>query len=79
MPKLEIVGWRRGVLTISAMKILKNHLSLNLKEAYDCVNDMVGGTIVSFPLGSSADAEALRVELEEVGVIVQIEPMTNIP
>ncbi len=73
MPKLNITGWRPGVLTISTVKILRTHLALGLKEAKNCVDDMVSGKVVSFPLGSSAEAEALKVALEEVGVIVQIE------
>jgi ribosomal protein L7/L12 len=59
MLKLNIVGWRDGLLKISMNHVLQEHLSLGLKDAKDCVDNGLAGKVVSFTLENSARAERL--------------------
>jgi ribosomal protein L7/L12 len=72
MLKLNIVGWR-GLLKISMNHVLQEHLSLGLKDAKDCVDDVLAGKVVSFSLENSARADLLVKALEDVGAVVEIE------
>ena len=73
MPKLNIIGWRKGLLKISMTHVLREHLPLGLREAKDCVDNVLDGQVVSFSLDDLAQAEALAKSLEAVGAIVEIE------
>jgi ribosomal protein L7/L12 len=73
MPKLTIVGWREGLLKISMVHILQDHLSLSLTDAKATVDAIAAGQTVSFILNHQVDAAALRDELERVGAIVELE------
>ena len=73
MPKLNITGWRKGLLKISMSHVLREHLSLGLREAKECVDDVLDGKVVSFSLDDLAKAEALAKALEEIGAIVEVE------
>lgn len=73
MGKLTIVGWREGLLKISMVHVLQDHLSLSLTDAKATVDAIAAGETVSFTLNHSIDASALRDELERVGAIVELE------
>jgi ribosomal protein L7/L12 len=73
MLKLNIVGWREGLLKISMTHVLQGYLSLSLKDAKDCVDDVLVGKVVSFTLENSARADLLVKALTDVGAIVEIE------
>ncbi len=73
MPKLNIIGWRKGLLKISMTHVLREHLPLGLREAKDCVDNVLDGQVVSFSLDDLAQAEALAKSLEAVGAVVEIE------
>jgi ribosomal protein L7/L12 len=73
MPKLNIIGWRKGLLKISMSHVLREHLPLGLREAKECVDDVLDGKSVSFSFDDLAKAEALAKALEEVGAIVEAE------
>jgi len=73
MLKLNIVGWREGLLKISMNHVLQEHLSLGLKDSKDCVDDVLAGNVVSFTLENSAKADVLVKALEDVGAILEIE------
>ena len=55
--KLNIVGWREGLLKISMSHVLQERLSLGLKDAKDCVDDVLAGRLVSFTLEDLVRAE----------------------
>ena len=73
MPKLNIVGWRKGLLKISMVHILQERLSLSLTDAKSAVDAVAAGKTVSFTLDNLHDATALRDELECIGAIVELE------
>ncbi|MGI8566868.1 MAG: ribosomal protein L7/L12 [Pyrinomonadaceae bacterium] len=73
MLKLNIIGWRKGLLKISMTHVLREHLPLGMREAKDCVDNILDGQVVSFSLNDFAKAEALAKALEDVGAIVEIE------
>jgi ribosomal protein L7/L12 len=73
MLKLNIVGWREGLQKISMNHVLQEHLSLGLKDAKDCVDNVLAGKDVSFTLENSTRANLLVKALEDVGAIVEIE------
>jgi ribosomal protein L7/L12 len=73
MQKLNIVGWREGLLKISMSHVLQEHLSLGLKDAKQCVDDVLAGKVVSFTLEDSASSEPWAEALAGVGAIVEIE------
>ena len=73
MPKLRIIGWREGLLKISMTRVLREQLLLGLREAKECVDNVLDGRVVSFSLDDLAEAEALAKALEEVGAIVEVE------
>ena len=73
MPKLNIIGWRKGLLKISMSHILREYLPLGLREAKDCVDDVLDGKVISFRLDDLAKVEALAKALEEMGAIVEVE------
>jgi ribosomal protein L7/L12 len=73
MLKVNIVGWREGVMKISMTHVLQEHLSLGLKDAKACVDDVLAGKVVSFTLENSVRADLLVKALEEVGAIVEVE------
>jgi hypothetical protein len=73
MPKLNINGWREGLLKISMTHLLQEHLSLTLTDAKATVDEVVGGQTVSFTLDNGINATALRDELERIGAIVELE------
>jgi ribosomal protein L7/L12 len=79
MPKLHIVGWRDGLQKISMNHVLREHLSLGLKDAKGSVDDVLVGKLVSFTLEDSATAESLAQALGDVGAIVEIEADQNSP
>jgi ribosomal protein L7/L12 len=73
MRKLKIVGWREGLLKVSMVNVLREHLSLTLRDAKATVDAVVDGETVSFTLDDGIDAGALREELERIGAIVELE------
>ena len=73
MPKLNIVGWREGLLKISMTQVLHERLPLSVKDAKGCVDDVLDGKVISFELGDRAEAESLSNALKEVGATVEIE------
>ena len=73
MLKLNIVGWREGLLKISMSHVLREHLFLDMKDAKDCVDDVLAGKVVSFTLEDSVKAKLLAKALADVGAIVEIE------
>jgi ribosomal protein L7/L12 len=73
MPKLNIVGWREGLLKISMVHILQEHLSLSLTDAKATVDAVAAGKTASFMLDNLRDATVLRDELERIGAIVELE------
>ena len=73
MLKLNIVGWRKGLLKISMSHVLQEQLSLGLKDSKDCIDDVLAGKVVSFTLENSAKADVLVKALEDVGAIIEIE------
>jgi ribosomal protein L7/L12 len=73
MPKLNIVGWREGLLKISMVHLLQERLSLSLTDAKAAVDAIGAGETVSFTLDNSIDAVALRDDLERIGAIVELE------
>jgi ribosomal protein L7/L12 len=73
MPKLNILGWRRGLLKISMTHVLREHLPLGLRDAKDCVDNVLDGKVVSFSLDDLAKGGDLAKALEDVGAIVEIE------
>ena len=73
MRNLKIIGWRTGMLKISMSHVLQEHLSLGLKDAKDCVDNVLAGKVVSFTLEDLARADPLVQALEDVGAIVEIE------
>jgi len=77
--KLNIVGWREGLLKISMNHVLQEHLSLGLKDAKDCVDGVLAGKPVSFTLEDSVSAELVANALADVGAIVEIESDQDAP
>jgi hypothetical protein len=73
MPKLNIVGWREGLLKISMVHILQEHLSLSLTAAKATVDAVAAGKTASFTLDNLHDATVLRDELQRIGAIVELE------
>ncbi|HBB94899.1 MAG TPA: hypothetical protein DC054_05870 [Blastocatellia bacterium] len=73
MPKLNIIGWREGLLKISLTDLLQEHLSLTLTDAKATVDAVVAGQTVSFILDTEIDATLLRDQLEHIGAIVELE------
>lgn len=73
MLKVNIVGWREGLMKISMTHVLREHLSLGLKDAKACVDDVLVGKFVSLSLENSVRADLLATALEEVGAIVEVE------
>jgi hypothetical protein len=73
MPKLNIVGWREGLLKISMTHLLQERLSLSLTDAKATVDAFGAGETVSFTLDDSIDAILLRDDLERIGAIVELE------
>jgi ribosomal protein L7/L12 len=73
MPKLNIVGWHKGLLKISMVHILQERLSLSLTDAKATVDAVAAGKTVSFTLDNLHDATELRDELERIGAIVELE------
>ena len=73
MLMLKIVGWREGLRKISMNDVFREHLSLTLSDAKDCVDDVLAGKVVSLTLENSASGDVLAKALEEVGAIVEIE------
>jgi ribosomal protein L7/L12 len=73
MPKVNIVGWREGLLKISMTQVLHERLPLGVRDAKGCVDDVLDGKDVSFDVGDRAEAEALSNALTEIGAIVEVE------
>jgi hypothetical protein len=73
MPKLNIIGWREGLLKISMTDLLQEHLSLTLTDAKATVDAVVAGQTASFILDTEIDATLLRDQLEHIGAIVELE------
>jgi len=73
MPKLNIVGWREGLLKISMTHLLQEHLSLAMTDAKATVDAVLAGQTVSFTLDNEVNATTLRDELERIGAIVELE------
>ena len=73
MPKLKITGWRYGLQKITMTKTLQAKLSLGLREAKQCTDNVLDGKIVSFEIDDLAAAKELADALENIGVIVEVE------
>jgi hypothetical protein len=73
MRKLNIIGWREGLLKISMTHLLQEHLSLTLTDAKATVDAVVAGQTVSFILDTEIDPTLLRDQLEHIGAIVELE------
>jgi len=73
MPRINIVGWRKGIHTISIVKLLRDQFSIGLKEAKGYVDDVLVGKVIPFTMESATEPESLRLALDELGAIVEIE------
>jgi hypothetical protein len=58
MTEVKIVGWRKGLLTVSLIQAIQQHTAIRLREAKALVEELLAGRsiAVSFTDGSQADA-----------------------
>ncbi len=73
MPKLKIIGWRYGLQKITMTKTLQARLSLGLREAKQCTDDVLDGKTVSFEIDNLATAKELADALDKISAVVEIE------
>lgn len=73
MHKLKIIGWRYGLQKITLTKTLQAKLSLGLREAKQCTDDVLDGKTVSFELDDLTAAKELADALDKIGAVVELE------
>jgi hypothetical protein len=73
MAKLKIIGWRYGLQKITMTKLLRFHLDLDLAKAKHITDDVLDGKHFEYEFDDIEKAKVLAAELNEIGVIVEIE------
>lgn len=60
-----IVGWKKGANTVDAIRAVKNHTGMSLKESKQLIESALEGKSVKLP-----DDFVLREDLEECNFII---------
>jgi ribosomal protein L7/L12 len=75
--KLRLVGFQEGAKTITAIKAIRSHLGINLKDAKDMVESCIKGESIVLHTKSETAAAALESELKEALFITKRLPDDN--
>jgi hypothetical protein len=67
-PVVVLKGWREGMDKVGVTLLLCKH-GVRLADAYEATDSILQGRTVSLALPVGADVEALRQELDHLGVI----------
>lgn len=67
-PVIVLHGWREGMQKILTQKLLRRN-GVPLSVAYDAINSILNGKPAEVLLRDGSDPEAVRQELNELGVI----------
>jgi ribosomal protein L7/L12 len=70
--KVRIEGWKKGAMTISAIKEIQHASSLGLSGSKRTIDDVLGGKIVRVAPVSTCSAEELAAKLRGHGFVVSV-------
>jgi len=77
MVMIRITGWKPGVNTVHAIKLIRNKAQIPLNEALSLVNDVLAGKNSSLRLSNIENASELVNLLNTLGMVAEITPDTN--
>ena len=69
---VEINGWKVGAKTISAIKLVRHHTNLGLKDAKFTIEECLSGRPQSIECKSVEDAKELTERLKPIGWLVNL-------
>lgn len=73
---MKLIGWRKGALAITGMKILMAHTELSLARAKPVIERCLSGGMNEFAFPSSGEARKFAEALDQAGFITEL-PMAD--
>ncbi len=71
MHRVNLVGWRKGALAITGMKILMAHTEMSLTQAKSAIERCLSGEKKEFVFASLGEAREFRSALDQAGFITE--------
>lgn len=68
-PAVVLRGWRKGMDKAAVTLLLRDN-GVSLAEAHDATNGVLRGDAVTVCLPSGADVQAMRRQLDDLGVVL---------
>jgi hypothetical protein len=69
---VNLVGWRKGALAITGMKILLAHTEMSLIQAKSAIELCLSGKRKEFVFASSCEAREFAGALDQAGFITEL-------
>jgi hypothetical protein len=67
MTEVRLVGWRKGLRTVSLIQAMYHHAGIRLPEAKALVEDLLAGRPVAVSFTNAAHADAFRALASRLG------------
>jgi len=67
MTEVNIVGWRKGLLTVSLIRAMHDHAGIRLREAKALVEELLSGRSIAVSFTDAAQADAFRALASRLG------------
>ena len=71
MHGVNLVGWRKGALAITGMKILLAHTEMSLTQAKSAIERCLSGEMREFVFATSGEAREFASALDQAGFITE--------
>lgn len=71
MHRVNLVGWRKGALAITGMKILQAHREMSITEAKSAIERCLSGEMRGLVFATSGEAREFASALEQAGFITE--------
>jgi len=69
MTKLELIGWKQGIQTVSVIEAVQNYSTTSLVRAKHLVEQVLGGHTVELTFENETKMKEFKRIVEALGVI----------
>jgi hypothetical protein len=70
--EVSLVGWRRGIRSVSLIELIRGTTTSSLTEAKGVLDRLLDGQVHSFVFTSAREANAFSTAAEELGALTEI-------
>ena len=72
MAKIELSGWKPGLNTVQAIKIVREGARIPLNQALALVNGVLNNDVVVVDLANDQDVEGFVSQLNDLGLLADV-------